>query len=85
MVQLGQNAGQRNARAYGFVNNIKRKIAPSEKDAKDLRILGAISLYWNIFKSRAPKEVVDKAIDSIKKSKMAEMGTAGIQGTINFY
>ena len=85
MVQLGQNAGQRNTRAYGYVRNLKRILAPDEKNEKDQRILGAIALFWNIFKSIAPREVVDKVIKCIEDSNMGQMGAKGIKGRVKFY
>jgi len=74
MLQFGQNAGARNIRVYGIVNNLLRKnLSSSEREAKDRRILGAFGIAWAILQSNMPKEVTDACDQAIASSGMDTM------------
>lgn len=76
MVQLGYNAGPRHCRVFGLVNNFKSaKLALETKAKQDEQAIGALSFFWHLIQSHAPKEVVDSVNSAIEQSGMPEIGS----------
>ena len=63
------------------MRNLKsKKWSDSDKFAKDRQILGVTALAWNMFKSHAPKEIIDMLQEDISEAGMPPMSAEGQGG-----
>lgn len=84
MVQLGYNAGPRHCRIFGLVNNFKStKLALETKSKQDEQAIGALSFFWHLIRSHAPKEVVESVEAAIEQSGMPEIDSRFGQGIVH--
>lgn len=73
LIQFGWNSGQRNARIFGLVRNIKRTLSGEKRNQQDQQILGICSLAWNLLTAHLPLEVIDEVSKAIADAELPTM------------
>ncbi|KAG0701054.1 hypothetical protein DFH29DRAFT_1000545 [Suillus ampliporus] len=78
LIQFGWNAGPRHARVFGLVNNLANKRLPmTERQEKDSRALGILTLSWNLLVPSLPAEVSMACIQAMDEAGLPPMAVRG--------
>jgi len=78
MVQLGWNAGPRNATIWGLAKSYVRKLDMDTMISRDEDIIAVISLFWSLVKAVMPTDVTDHIEQCLSSSGLPTIATQNV-------
>jgi hypothetical protein len=85
MVQVGHNAGPRDARVYSHVKNFKASITQEDQVQGNQEIFSICSLFWNLVRSRQPCNITTAMVNALVEAGAPHISAPGVEdGESNF-